>query len=406
MKSTCLLMVMILLATLEGQADRPDFHLYGFAVLNGGTTGGNAATSIVDVYNAEQLIAAIGTKKNGGAVPRIIRVNGTIRGEDLIAVKECANLTIFGADEQALIDRTPVVITSSGNIIIRNLRFTMTGRGGGQDLIEITTTSSNWCRNIWIDHCEFYNETPTVAGSNSSGIKDKYDGLLDIKKNSEYITVSWCYFHDHYKGLLVGFTASDVVDRKITLHHNRFERINSRIPSYRGGTAHIYNNYFEGWVENGTSQGSAIHTRENCNLLVENNYFTRLGKAVYWDPADAAEGFASGSGNYFASDVTSGFTSQAAAVPFAPPYEQVPQDDALSLPDLTLHFAGVGKITAYDDYGGTGPTKVNAVRAEKWMATRYYDLSGLPVWKLQKNTVYIREDRYGNGIVKRTKMMY
>ena len=48
-----------------------------------------------------------------------------------------------------------------------------------------------------------------------SSEKDKYDGLLDIKKNSEYITVSWCYFHDHYKSILIGFTATDTYDRKI-----------------------------------------------------------------------------------------------------------------------------------------------------------------------------------------------
>jgi pectate lyase len=352
MKHIYLFLFFIVTGTLVGNATTPDFHLYGFAGSNGGATGGNAATSIIDVYNADELMAAIGTKKSGGTTPRIIRVNGTIKGSDDIAIKECSNITIFGADENALIEQTPMIITSSSNVIIRNLKFTMTGKGGGLDLIEITTTSSNWCRNIWVDHCEFYNETPTVAGSNSSSVKDKYDGLLDIKKNSEYITISWCYFHDHYKAILVGYTAKDVVDRKITMHHNRFERINSRVPSYRGGTAHIYNNYFEGWIENGNSQGTVVHTREDCNLLVENNYFTKINKAVYWDPEDAEEGFASGTGNYFAPDVKSGFTARAATVPFVPPYSDVPQDDVMSIPELTLNYAGVGKITAYDDYGG------------------------------------------------------
>lgn len=333
-------------------AQTPDFSMIGFATINGGTTGGNSATSIIDVYTAQELIDAVGTKKNGGTVPRIIRVNGKIEtsGSE-IAIKECANLTIFGADENAFISKTPLIITNSNNIIIRNLKFSMVGQSGGKDIIEITTTSSNKSHNIWVDHCEFYNETPTVAGANSGSIKDKYDGLLDIKKNSEYITISWCNFHDHYKAILVGFTDSDTYDRKITMHHNRFERINSRVPSFRGGTAHIYNNYFEGWIEDGNPQGNCIHTREACNLLVENNYFTKINNAVYWEPKDASEGFAWGTGNYFAPDVKSGFTSNSASEPFNPPYADVYQDDVMNVPDIVKQFAGVGIITAYDDYG-------------------------------------------------------
>lgn len=329
-----------------------DFSCVGFATQNGGTTGGNSATNIIDVYTAAELQAAIGTEKNGGSTPRIIRVNGTINnGGTDIPIKRCANLTIFGADENAFIEQTPLIITSSSNIIIRNIKFTMKGASGGKDIIEITTTSSDKCQNIWIDHCEFYNETPkaSVVDSDSSE-KDKYDGLLDIKKNSEYITVSWCYFHDHYKSILIGFTADDTYDRKITIHHNRFVRLNSRIPSFRGGTGHIYNNYFEGWLENGKYYGHCIHTREGCNLLVENNYFTKLVKGVYWEQKDAAEGFASGTGNYFDTTVESGFTSRAATTPFTPPYT-VDQHDAMELPDLLAQYAGVGVIGNYDDYG-------------------------------------------------------
>lgn len=329
-----------------------DFSCVGFASQNGGTTGGNSATNIIDVHTVAELEAAIGTEKNGGSTPRIIRVNGTINnGGTAISIKRCANLTIFGADENAFIEQTPLIITSSSNIIIRNIRFTMTGSGGGKDIIEITTTSSDKSQNIWIDHCEFYNETPkaSVVDADSSE-KNKYDGLLDIKKNSEYITVSWCYFHDHYKSILIGFTADDTYDRKITIHHNRFVRLNSRIPSFRGGTGHIYNNYFEGWLENGKYYGHCVHTREGCNLLVENNYFTKLVKGVYWEPKDATEGFASGMGNYFDSTVESGFTSRAATTPFAPPYS-VDQNDAMELPDLLAQYSGVGVITGYDDYG-------------------------------------------------------
>ncbi len=351
MKKVYLVILLLSSSFILCAQNTPDFCMVGFATLNGGTTGGNAATEIIEVRTAAELTAAIGGEKT--TTPRIIKVIGTISNSGKeIPIKNCANITIFGADENAFIYQTPIIITNSSNIIIRNLKFTMTGQGGGKDIMEITTTTGK-CENIWIDHCEFYNETPTAAGAENNSIKNKYDGLLDIKKNSEYITISWCYFHDHYKAILVGFNAGDTGDRKITMHHNRFERINSRIPSYRGGTAHIYNNYFEGWIENGTSYGNCIHTREDCNLLVENNYFTKLSKGVYWDPNDAKEGFATGTGNIFTDDVTSGFTSTPGTNPFLPPYT-VNQHEAIEIPELTKDFAGVGIITSYDDYGETG----------------------------------------------------
>lgn len=370
---TLLISFLIGISTLAFADDKPDFSMTGFVTLNGATTGGNAAgeNNIIDVYTTAELQTAIGGEKT--TTPRIIRVNGTLTGGE-IAIKNCANLTIFGAEDgNAFIEQCPIIITNSSNIIIRNIKFTMVGKTGGKDIMEITTTSSSKSQNIWIDHCEFYNETPTAAGAESGSIKDRYDGLLDIKKGSEYITISWCYFHDHYKAILVGYTTADTQDRKITMHHNRFEKINSRVPSYRGGTAHIYNNYFEGWIENGISYGNMIHTREGCNLLVENNFFTKLSRGVYWEPADANEGFATGTGNYFDSTVKSGFTSAAGTSPFTPPYNNVYQDAAENIPDITLNYAGVGIINAYDDYGGDIKTGIPTVNITSPSAGAEYD---------------------------------
>lgn len=333
--------------------NRPNFSLVGFATQNGGTTGGNSAGAdkIITVTSIDELQKAIGGEKT--TTPRIIKVVGKI-GPGEIAIKNCANITIFGADENAFISQTPIVVTNSSNIIIRNLKFSMVGKSGGKDIIELTTTGSAKSENIWIDHCEFFNETPTAEGADNGSVKDKYDGLLDMKKGSAYITISWCYFHDHYKGLLVGFsTDKDPEDRKITMHHNRFVRINSRIPSYRAGTSHIYNNYIEGWIENGIRYGNAVHARDAANLLVENNYFKDLNRTVYWDVNDSpTEGFAYGTGNIY-DNVTHEMTTRTHSSPFVPPY-QVDQDDAQTLPDVLQQYAGVGILSSYDDYGGQG----------------------------------------------------
>lgn len=65
----------------------------------------------------------------------------------------------------------------------------------GGDAIVINGTS----KNVWIDHCELYSEDPAVQTN-----IDKYDGLLDIRDQTGFITVSWSYFHDHQQGVLGG----------------------------------------------------------------------------------------------------------------------------------------------------------------------------------------------------------
>lgn len=57
----------------------------------------------------------------------------------------------------------------------------------GDDLIDIEEATQ-----IWIDHNTFRNDGIT-------GDKDYYDGLLDAKRASDFITVSWNEFHDHVR---------------------------------------------------------------------------------------------------------------------------------------------------------------------------------------------------------------
>ena len=56
----------------------------------------------------------------------------------------------------------------------------------GDDAVSIQKST-----NVWIDHNEFFSDT-------DHGF-DYYDGLLDITHGCDFITVSYNYFHDHYK---------------------------------------------------------------------------------------------------------------------------------------------------------------------------------------------------------------
>lgn len=345
------LFLLLLLGCINLWGQTPDFSCVGFAAQNGGTTGGKGAASIINVSTEDELRAALTRGKNA-TEPRIVHVFGKIEhaggGE---AIEVGSDITLFGATEDAMISQINLYVKNASNIIIRNLKFSAVGstKGSDSDCISIATTSSGKCQNIWIDHCEFFNLTP--IRNPSASLKDKYDGLLDIKKTSEYITVSWCYFHDHYKAVLVGYTDTDTYDRKITLHHNRFFQINSRVPSYRGGTGHVYNNYYEGTVDEQGYFGDGVNSREGASLLVENNYFTKMDKTIYCALEDVkAEGYATGTGNLFV-ECNNEFTANPGTTPFVPSYDYR-MDDASVLPDLLKQFSGVGVITSADDTGG------------------------------------------------------
>lgn len=122
--------------------------------------------------------------------------------------------------------------------------------------------------------------------------KDYYDGLLDVTHASDFITVSNSYLHDHYKASLVGHSDSNGSEDKghltVTYHGNHFKNLNSRAPSFRFGTGHLFNNYF-----NNVSDG--INARQGAQLLVQNNVWENSKKAIY----STNGGYAVASGNSF-----------------------------------------------------------------------------------------------------------
>jgi pectate lyase len=232
------IVIAFLLVVITAFPQTPDFSLIGFGAA--ATGGGNGA--VVNVNNLTDLIAALLRTE-----ALTINITGTIEGENggnLLEVK--SNKTIMGIGNTAFLSMIQLYLKNAQNVIIRNIRFSMIGSTleSDADCISIATTSSGECKDIWIDHCEFYNVTPVLPENAAN--KDKYDGLIDIKKASHNITISWNYFHDHWKCSLIGFTDTNDYDRKITYHHNYFKNIKSRVPSYRHGTGHIFNNYYEG----------------------------------------------------------------------------------------------------------------------------------------------------------------
>jgi pectate lyase len=179
-----------------------------------------------------------------------------------LEIKRKSDITLLGADGSAANFGIHIASTSS-NIIIRNMTFGLLPGGGSADAICVEGMSDGVPTNIWIDHNELFSSMVECAGAGDTS----FDGLVDLKKGADNVTVSYNYFHDHHKVTLNGYTDDDALVRHITYHHNLFENVGSRTPLQRNGYSHVLNNYFNQITTSG------INVRMNGYSLIEANYF-------------------------------------------------------------------------------------------------------------------------------------
>ncbi|XP_037024859.1 pectate lyase A-like [Bradysia coprophila] len=239
----------------------------GFASVGEGTTGG-AGGNTVDVCTEDELTTAIIDD-----TPRIVRVVCNITLEHRLFVG--SNKSILGRTAGAGIAFQGLRIHSKKNVIIRGLQFCCAFDPSDGVTVENST-------NVWIDHNEFY--------SDMDHHEDYYDGLVDVIMGSDFVTISWNQFRNHWKTSLVGSSDSrgdvDIGRLHVTYHHNYFQNCNSRMPSLRFGTGHIYNNFYENIVE------YAINSRMGAQVLVEGNVFRNATLAITTSLYSIEEGYA------------------------------------------------------------------------------------------------------------------
>ncbi|PTM57782.1 pectate lyase family protein [Desmospora activa] len=297
--------------------------MVGFATMDGGTTGG-AGGDTITVNNGNDLVNAL--KNKDPNTPLTIYVDGTINASNTdankIDVKDVDDVSIIGVGTNGELNGIGIKIWRASNIIVRNLTIHHVNQGD-KDAIGIEGD----VRNVWVDHNDLYNEYQGVD-------KDYYDGLFDVKGDSRNITFSWNRVHDSWKTMLVGSSDGDNHDRNITYHHNWFENLNSRVPSYRFGKAHLFNNYFN------NIESSAINARMGAELLIENNYFENVNDPISSQYSDEV-GYWNLSGNIYQNCTGSQPTSSTTnyTVPYA--YELDATEDVKS---IVMRNAGVGVI--------------------------------------------------------------
>ena len=282
------------------------FDLAGWATQGGGTTGGGSASPVTVTTAAAFTTAAKSTS------PAVIRVSGTITLSDM--TKVAANKTIIGVGSTATITGSGLNVANASNVIIRNLNF----RDWDDDAINV-----QYSTRVWIDHNSFSNG---------------YDGAVDVKRASDYVTVSWNKFSSHDKTMLLGHDdgngSEDSGHLRVTYHHNWFNGTNQRHPRVRfGNPVHVYNNYYGGV----TSYGVA--STKDAGVLVEGNYFENTKDPFHRGEGSSPAANLVAKNNYF---VNSGAGSAGGTVK-AIPYSYT-LDAASGVKASVTSGAGTGKI--------------------------------------------------------------
>jgi pectate lyase len=288
-------------------ASAATFNMQGWATQNGGTTGGGNAAAVT-VTSASALTSAVGSSSAA-----VIRVSGTISCSGMLRVR--SNKTIIGVGSTATIAGCGLNINGDRNVIIRNINF----RNWGDDAINVQESATN----LWIDHNSF------TAG---------YDGAVDIKRGSDFITVSWNRVYGHDKSMLLGHSddnaSQDVGRLRVTYHHNWFDGSNQRHPRVRfGNPVHVFNNFYRG---NG---GYGVASTCNAGVLVEGNYFENVADPYHRGEGSSPVGGLVARNNHF---VNSGAGQAGGSVNGIPYGYQM--DAASSVKSIVTGGAGTGRI--------------------------------------------------------------
>ncbi|MBR0033002.1 MAG: hypothetical protein IJP61_12070 [Treponema sp.] len=349
----------------------------GYTISGG---AGASAANTVTIASYEELVA----KKDllSSDEPKIITISGTISTKDnanpLLSEKYTigSNSTIYGdTTSQGRLQNIEFVVEGE-NVIIRNMMFgeviSWDGytKSGADDALSL-----NGATHVWVDHCEFQSHlTPQdldgneiTSGHNyystdSDWAKDFYDGLLDIKNGSTWITISNCYFHDHYKACLCASgddgpdknttTGATDSDMRVTFYHNHWKNINARMPLFRYGTGHIYDCYFDAGTQ--SDSASCINVRAGSKLYIEGNNFANFSKTtgssvskgsyiVGFFFADTNKAYGNVSGSWVSKNNNTANDSEGSVS--APKYTYTAP---ASYPTSAPSDVGVGKLTAND----------------------------------------------------------
>lgn len=235
------------------------------------TGGGNATPITVTTFADLQKYAK-------DSSPRVIYIDGTLgsgwsgtTGDRLNIT--ASNKTIIGLRPGTVL-KAPIHISKASNIIVRNIVIQGPGSNADQAWDNLTIENDG-SKNIWIDHCEFW---------------DGQDGNADVVKGADNVTFTWCIFgykkkSTHNLSNLIGSSDNEPVSEgklNVTYMFNWWKAANQRKPRCRYGNVHVVNNLLTGdaSITSGTDV-LGVSAGHMCRVRTERNVFINEANPIY-----------------------------------------------------------------------------------------------------------------------------
>ena len=215
--------------------------------------------SIIDAYS-----------KGKDKTPIAFRFIGKISLSDLDHISSSAeglqikgakmNMTFEGVGDDATVYGFGFLLRNATSVEFRNLAIMRCL----DDAMSLDTNNSH----VWIHNMDLF-----YGKKGGSADQAKGDGTVDIKANSQYITVAYNRFWDNGKASMCGMK-TESGPNYITYHHNWFDHSDSRMARIRTMSVHMYNNYY---LHNdvygvGATMGSSV--------FMESNYFDATKRPI------------------------------------------------------------------------------------------------------------------------------
>ncbi len=201
-----------------------------------------------------------------------------------VVLRVPSRTTLVGVGADAQISGGMLLLENVQDVIVRHLHLSDAydhfpawdpkDNGHGEWNSEYDNLSLRNAQRVWVDHCTLDDgQHPDSGEPTRLGQRmQKHDGLLDITRQSDFVTVSWNHFRKHDKTSLVGSGDRAVADEghlRVSFHHNHWEGVKERAPRVRYGQVHLFNNLHT--VIDESSHGYSIGIGVKSRVVAQNN---------------------------------------------------------------------------------------------------------------------------------------
>lgn len=215
--------------------------------------------SIIDAYS-----------KGKDTTPIAFRIIGKVNLSDLDHISSSAeglqvkrakmNMTFEGVGDDATVYGFGFLLREAESVEFRNFAIMHCL----DDAMSLDTNNSH----VWIHNMDLFYGKKGGAADQAKG-----DGTVDIKGNSQYITVAYNRFWDNGKASMCGMK-SETGPNYITYHHNWFDHSDSRMARIRTMSVHMYNNYYQ------HNDVYGIGATMGSSVFMESNYFDATKRPI------------------------------------------------------------------------------------------------------------------------------